>query len=341
MLGAYPLASTPIASLGRKEVTASGELTAPAHMINGQAQYVVVVQGYGALTSAAHTLLGLSAVNRNITADGALMSFAQSLAGISAVQRQIEADSALFGIAHQLFGIAAVQRQIEADGALIAPAQELFGLGVPVKVVTADGALIAPAGRMSAEASVFGAIQAYGAMTARGAVVTGRGIKPKTSNGYGDLVGFAPDVEGLQYARDYVYTTKPPVNLFLNARASSDEPDNLGWVKLFQSFQYKVLDPESGTFRTVNVKYVLTGIVATSPTGVPEQIAVSVFNMDETARNDMFEKFDVPASGLVRLPVSRSICDPQDVYVFKSVGGAEVHLTASFIASTEEEFEVQ
>ena len=316
MLGASPLASTPLASEGSKIVTASG-----------------------ALQPVAQNLAGVVQINRQIESESALQSAAQVAYGTAQINRQIESDGALVSLPQELLGLSFINRQIESDGALASFPQALSGLAFINKQIESQGPIAAPPAAIDGEGEVFTAIQAIGALNGSKAVVNGVAIRFKQVTANGELVSTAPQVSGRQYALGYVYTTKPPVNLFLNARASTEDPANLGWVELFTTIQYKVLDPQTREYRTVNAKGILTSVVAASPTGAPAKIALSVFNMLGTSRFDIFEEYDVAATGLTKLPITRSISGGQDIYVFKSVDGVEVHLTASYALVTEEEYE--
>lgn len=282
-------------------------------------------------------IAAISGGRREITAEGALVARRATFNGVSTKIRVVTAEGAFVAAPAILLGLGIQNRSFTGDGALVAPAATLSGLAAEIRTITGTGALVATAAALDGQGGVFVVITGSGLLQAGPAILNGVGIRRKTVTGSGTLVSYAPTFVGRQYAKEYIYTTQPPISLFLVDRASSDEPNNLGWIQVVQCPQFQVQDAQTQAFTIRPTKIILTSVVATSVTGVAAQIAVSIFNMDQTSRFDMFEQFDVNAAGLTKLPITRSIMDGQDILVFQSVDGAEVHLTASYVLVTEDE----
>jgi hypothetical protein len=147
-------------------------------------------------------------------------------------------------------------------------------------------------------------------------------------------------VSGGTLALKFIVTPRPPVSLKDVSRASTDDVSAAGWATVLQVAEYLV--PQRGSLPplTVSACYIVSRIVATSVTGAALDIAVRVINLQTSEVRMIFPRITVPATGFLDLPLKSAVLSGQEVLQVSALNGAEAHVTASYVNSTREQFEV-
>jgi hypothetical protein len=132
----------------------------------------------------------------------------------------------------------------------------------------------------------------------------------------------------------YVLTPRPPVALKEARRASTDDTLASGWTTILQVAEYE----NPATQAVTSVRYVLSRVTLTTATGSATTVAVRVVDALAEVEHDLFPEITVPATGFLDLPVKSAVLSAQEVLQVKALGAVEVHVNASYVKATREEF---
>ena len=161
-----------------------------------------------------------------------------------------------------------------------------------------------------------------------------------TQTGAGVLIAPLPEMAGGTLSMSFILTRRPPVALKEARRVSTDNVTAAGWTTVLQVAEYRIPATLAAPVRTVSTRYVLSRLVAASPAGVAASLAVRVINLRDESTRIVFPELDVPATGFLDIPLQSSVIDAQEVLQVKSLSGGEIHVTASYVNVTREQFTV-
>ena len=156
--------------------------------------------------------------------------------------------------------------------------------------------------------------------------------------GAGTLVAPPARVEGGTFSLAFTLTPRPPVSV-KEARRVSTEDAVAGWATVLQVAEYLV--PNNGAAPTLRTtRYVLSRLVATAADGVETSVSLRIVNLQMGKSSTMFPDVTVPATGFLDLPLQSATLDAQDVLQMRVLNGGEVHVSASYVNVTREQFDV-
>lgn len=160
----------------------------------------------------------------------------------------------------------------------------------------------------------------------------------KSSQGDGALVAPLPVIDGTDTPPVFIVTPRPPTSVKESSFVAAGDAVGTSWVPVFQVAEYI---PSPGSTDVRSARIVLSRMTAASVDGgTAVDIAVRVINARGGGLRLLLPSIQVPATGFLDLPLRSAIMDAQDVLQVRSLTSDEVHVTASYINVTREQFEV-
>ena len=154
--------------------------------------------------------------------------------------------------------------------------------------------------------------------------------------GSGTLVAPAALITTDPYEELFVLTPRPPVALHEVDRATATG----GWASIAQVREYTVPATATESERTISARYVLGRLTAASPTGVEGLLTLRVIDVPTKTVRTLIPQIVVPASGYVDLPLQSAVLGAQEVLQVLALTSADIHVTASYVNSTVEPYDV-
>jgi hypothetical protein len=162
-------------------------------------------------------------------------------------------------------------------------------------------------------------------------------LDPTTRVLSGVLQAPPADMTGAAFALEYILTPRPPVSLKESRRASANGG---GWTTLLHVAEYSIPETRATPARIVSARYILSRVIATTTDGTPATLSVRVVDLIGLQTRTIFPSLTVPAVGYLDLPLKSAVVGPQEVLQVRALTGTEIHVSASYVAATREDFRV-
>lgn len=160
------------------------------------------------------------------------------------------------------------------------------------------------------------------------------------ATGDGALLAPVATLSGGTLGLEYVITPRPPVSLKEVERAVADRPTDAGWVTLLHVREYLIPATRISPQTVVSTRYNISRLTAASPTGVATAISLRVVSIISGDVRLILPSIDVPDTGFVDLPLQSAIVSAQEVLQVSVLTNVEVHVTASYVNATVEDYDV-
>jgi len=233
-------------------------------------------------------------------------------------------------------GSAADPTIIYADGDLIAAGHTFAGTTSSTDTIYADGDLSAAGHTFAGTTSLTNTIYADGDLSAAGHVLGAAGSISEVVYADGDLSAAGSALFGSDLFRREIVSPRPPLNLFERTYRSTDVRVLGGWTYIMQPPTYLVPDELSaGVFSEREVRYILTAL---SFHGDPADVSIKIVNFDDRTSRTLVENLFVLSGSRYTFPAARFVMKSQDALFVKATPGAELTVSAHYVANQREVF---